>query len=432
MVRVFAAALDVLLITMLVSFTVDGRERRDFPRKRWYKMAVGAWLLLVASLVLFENSDAPYMLIMMGYMIGCIVALTTQKRLRTLVATLFMVLIAGFPLNIFIFLFNVMGIDIVFGYGDALYALASLMSAVVIFWVWRQRRKFGDELAIRFSVPECLMIVLLFILTMILGLVMNPETGELSQAVLESGSGDFLVATVTALVVFLNVFFLVMVWRNKTTTYYRRLNALNSQFVNSELQYFESYKEAQEDIRTFRHDMKHHMARMAELAEAGDTKALQAYLAQFQQEWQETAYRFYQTGNDLVDALLNGRTAQFRKARITVTIEGAFTTSLALSPFDTCAIFANAIDNALEENERLPLAAARWLHITIKRNEQFYVVTLANPLSGTVPQGRTSKDDALHHGFGLYSIRDKAEKNGGSVDIERTAETFVLTLFLPM
>ena len=263
MVRVFAAALDVLLITMLVSFTVDGRERRDFPRKRWYKMAVGAWLLLVASLVLFENSDAPYMLIMMGYMIGCIVVLTTQKRLRTLVATLFMVLIAGFPLNIFIFLFNVMGIDIVFGYGDALYALASLMSAVVIFWVWRQRRKFGDELAIRFSVPECLMIVLLFILTMILGLVMNPETGELSQAVLESGSGDFLVATVTALVVFLNVFFLVMVWRNKTTTYYRRLNALNSQFVNSELHYFESYKEAQEDIRTFRHDMKHHMARMA-------------------------------------------------------------------------------------------------------------------------------------------------------------------------
>ena len=209
MIRLFVAVLDVLLLTMLVTFAVDAQDRRAVPQKRWLLAAAVTWLLLAIATVL--DSDPLYILVMAAYVLVCDVSLTTQARLRTLVATAFLTLIAGFPLNVIVFVLNVLGVDIVFGHDHALYALAALMNVLVIFWVWRQRRRFSDQLAIRFSIGECLMIVVLFLLTTLLGLVMNPTNGELDPNVLATASGQFLVTMLTALVIFLNVFFLVMV-----------------------------------------------------------------------------------------------------------------------------------------------------------------------------------------------------------------------------
>lgn len=430
MVRLFAAVFDIALMSMLVTFTVDAQARRDFPRRQWLALAGLAWCALALAIAL--DNDTLYLLVMGGYVVCCIWALTVRARLRTLVATIFLTLIAGFPLNTIVFVLNVCGIDVVFGHGDALYALAALADAGVIFWVWRQRKRYDDGMALRFSAGECGAAVFLFLLTTLIGLVMNPTTGELSPDVLATGSGQFLVIMLTALVVFLNLFFLVMVWRSKTTTYYRQQNALNAQFVAGELAYFESYKEAQEDIRRFRHDMKHHMAQLNTLAERGDVPALRAYLAEFQQNWTQTADTLYRTGSDPLDAILNGRAAQLRRAHITLRVDGAFTEPLALSPFDICAIFANAVDNAIEENLRLSERAARWISLSIQKNAQFLVVTLENPLAAPLDvHRRTKKADARNHGFGLYSIREKTENNGGSVEVEQADGVFRLRVFLP-
>ena len=80
--------------------------------------------------------------------------LTAHSRLRTLFVMVCLVIVAGFPLNLVTFLCNVLGIDVIFGYGDALYALAALANVAVIFWVWRVRKRYADGLAIRFSVFE--------------------------------------------------------------------------------------------------------------------------------------------------------------------------------------------------------------------------------------------------------------------------------------
>lgn len=430
MVRLLAAALDVALISMLVTFAIDAKVRRDFPRWQWLSLAALTWAVLAVA-VAADNDDF-YLIVGCVYALCIIFALSIRGRLRIICATLLLMLVACFPLNTLVFVLNVLGIDVVFGYGDALYALAAMSSVAVIFWVWRQRRRYNDELAVRFSVPEGLLAVFLFLLTTLFGIVLNPKSGELNAEVLSTGSGTFLVTMVAVLVVFLNISFLVMVWRSKTTAYYRRMNTLNAQYVGMELQYFESYKQAQTDIRTFRHDMKHHLAQMQQLCKMGDISALSEYLAQFQDEWQETAYRLYQTGNDQIDALLNGRAARFHKEHIVVTVVGSFTSKLVLSPFDLCAIFANALDNAIEENARLPENAVRWLRFEIRKNEHYHVVTVENPLAGKLANSaRTKKADARNHGFGLYSIREKTEKNGGSIEVVQTDGCYQLNIFLP-
>lgn len=424
--------LDLLLMTMLMSFVIDARDRRVLSRERWLVYGGVAGLLLAVTVVL--NNNLLYMLVMFCYICVCIWTMTDVRRVKTVFATMLLTLIAGFPLNTLVFVFNVMGVNLVNGRQDGvLSALTALADFVVIFWVYRQRKKYDDQLAIRFSALEYAAAAFLFMLTTLMGVVLNPTSGELNTSVLSTGSGVFLVSMLTALVVFNNLFFLVMVWRSKTTAYYQHLNALNAQYVDNELHYFERYKQSQEDVRAFRHDMKHHLSRMVQLCEVGATEELADYLEHYRAEWSKTTEQLYQTGNDHVDAMLNGRAAQFRKEGIAVTVSGAFAGSLRLSPFDTCAIFANAIDNAIEENIRLSDDRSRWLRFTIRKNQQYYIVTLENPLARSGEQvERTSKEDPRNHGFGLFSIREKAEKNGGSVQIQRSEDVFSLNIFLPI
>ena len=431
-VKFVTIILDLLLMMMLMSFVIDARDRHALSRERCLVYGGVAGVLLAVTVVL--NNNLFYMLVMFCYICTCIWTMTNVRRIKTVFATMLLTLIAGFPLNTLVFVFNVMGIDLVNGKQDGiLSALTALADFAVIFWVYRQRKKYDDQLAIRFSVLEYAAAAFLFMLTTLLGVVLNPKNGELNVSVLSNDSGAFLVSMLTALVVFNNMFFLVMVWRSKTTAYYQHLNALNAQYVDNELQYFERYKQSQEDIRAFRHDMKHHLARMAQLCEAGKTEELAEYLEHYRAEWSETAGLLYQTGDDHVDAILNGRAAQFRKEGFAVTVSGAFAAPLRLSPFDTCAIFANAIDNAIEENLRLSEERFRWLKFTVRKNQQYYVVTLENPLARSGEQrGRTSKDDPRNHGFGLFSIREKTEKNGGSVQIQRIEGVFLLSIFLPI
>lgn len=430
-IKLFTAVLDIVLLTMLMSFVIDARDRKSVSLKRWFTYACVTWGLLICAIIL--RNDGIYILVMLAYSCVCIWSLTLEKRIKTVFTTLLLILIAGFPLNTLVFVLNVMGISLVDGQKDALLsACTAFADFLVIFWVYRQRKKYEDEMAIRFNIVEYGAAIFLFLLTTFLGLILNPITGDLNALVLETGSGDFLVTMLTLLVVFNNVFFLVMVWRSKTTDYYQRLNELNAQYVENELQYFESYKQAQEDIRAFRHDMKHHMNRLVQFCEENDTVALAAYLDHFQKEWDMVGDHLYQTGNDHIDAILNGRMAQFRKSRINVEVSGSFMEPLQLTPFDTCAIFANAVDNAIEENQRLEVDDERWIRLSIRKNQRYYVVSLENPLAHSKKlTGRTSKDDPRNHGFGLYSIREKTEKNGGSIQIERENGCFTLKIFLP-
>lgn len=430
-IKCFTAVLDIVLLTMLMSFVIDARDRKSVSLKRWFTYACVTWGLLICAIIL--RNDGIYILVMLAYTCVCIWSLTSEKRIKTVFTTLLLILIAGFPLNTLVFVLNVMGISLVDGEKDALLsACTAFADFLVIFWVYRQRKKYEDEMAIRFNIVEYGAAIFLFLLTTFLGLILNPITGDLNALVLETGSGDFLVTMLTLLVVFNNVFFLVMVWRSKTTDYYQRLNELNAQYVENELQYFESYKQAQEDIRAFRHDMKHHMNRLAQFCEENDTEALAAYLEHFQKEWVKVGDHLYQTGNDHIDAILNGRMTQFRKSRINVEVSGSFMAPLQLTSFDTCAIFANAVDNAIEENKRLEVDDERWIRLSIRKNQRYYVVSLENPLAHSKKlTGRTSKDDPRNHGFGLYSIREKTEKNGGSIQIERENGCFTLKIFLP-
>lgn len=119
-----------------------------------------------------------------------------------------------------------------------------------------------------------------------------------------------------------------------------------------------------------------------------------------------------------------------------------FVTQIAFSDFDymscqdICAIFSNALDNALfacEQVQREGLAANITLTIQPMNRMVFIRITNSkvNPIEAHDGIIQTTKFDKKRHGIGLLNIKRAVQKYDGTVTVEYMDTTFSLKMFFP-
>lgn len=234
--------------------------------------------------------------------------------------------------------------------------------------------------------------------------------------------------------ILLNVFFCLFLMKNKTVVYYKEINEMNQYYMGEQLKYFEAYKAAQEDMRHFRHDIKNHILCLSSLCESQSYEQLKDYIQSLTGKYETMSY-LYGTGNDVADAVINGKIFLLQKQDIRFCLEGRFTTGLEVEPVDLCCIFSNAMDNAIEENEKIQEMNRRFIKITIQSSYNFYVISFHNPVNKQMKISKmhlpTSKRDKKLHGFGLDNIRQAVKKYKGYVEIRSEEMEFILEVILP-
>jgi len=109
--------------------------------------------------------------------------------------------------------------------------------------------------------------------------------------------------------------------------------------------------------------------------------------------------------------------------------------NLDIEPVDLCIILGNALDNAIEECQRIEDDSVK-KEIVLKmicKNDQLFI-SVANPMSGKaiIRDGRfvTIKPDARNHGFGLKNIESVVQKYDGILDILTENNIFKLNIAL--
>ena len=100
-----------------------------------------------------------------------------------------------------------------------------------------------------------------------------------------------------------------------------------------------------------------------------------------------------------------------------------------MEPEDISIIFGNALDNAIEENEKLPLED-RYINISL-----VYDTSLICKISNAcrckkINILKTSKTDKSNHGFGIENIKSALEKYNGIINIEQTNNEFYVKLYM--
>lgn len=209
------------------------------------------------------------------------------------------------------------------------------------------------------------------------------------------------------------------------------LETINTLLASQYAQYQQS-RESIDLINRKYHDLKH---QIAVLRREPDSAVRSAYLDQM-----EADIRSYEaqnkTGNAVLDTVLTGKALICQKHGITLTTVADGKLLAFMNAMDICTIFGNALDNAIEYEKELPDPEKRMIRLSVSRQKGFVMIFIGNYFEGSlnyedgIPQ--TTKGDRAFHGYGVKSIRQTAQKYGGSLSVSSDNQSFNIRVLLPL
>lgn len=237
-------------------------------------------------------------------------------------------------------------------------------------------------------------------------------------------------------VVLFAVIFPIFIYYTRISEYYRERTHYQETYLQAELAHFQQYKQAQEETRRFRHDIKNNLLCMNEMLRTGKTEEAAEYLQNLL-DTADTLSAKYVSGDEILDCILSAKGEVMTQKGITFRLDGVFAGGLPWKPIDVCSVFANALDNAIEACEALH-TEQRLIIMKLKATPQFWFVRIQNPVAGNVDVSRlfhekggyTSKSNSLQHGIGTYNMKRTVESYGGIVKAECKEQQFVLEIMI--
>ncbi len=216
---------------------------------------------------------------------------------------------------------------------------------------------------------------------------------------------------------------------------YKALSLINQNIIESQQQYYVLVNEKQQEMRGIRHEMKNHLSCIYALYQANRLEEMEQYLNQMVETSDNTGILF-DTGNDIVNAILNDAQSKHKKDNIAINLKGSFPEKLYISAMDLCVIFANLVSNAIEAIIRMDRESDIMSDIDIKissyKDDLYIEVT--NPMEGKLEyhNGRflTLKRDKNLHGFGIKNIIQRVEKYQGTASFKSDNDRFFVDIYM--
>ena len=271
------------------------------------------------------------------------------------------------------------------------------------------------------------------ILMIVYSLVLFVFFGELTYY--EKNAQESLTILASAFIL-LTTMLPIFAYSLQISVHYQQLTKVQETYMQTELEHFRQYMHAQEETRRFRHDIRNNLLCMNEMVASGDQEKLTQYLKDLLKITDTLSFK-YVSGDDLLDSILNAKAQYMEQQSIRFELDGVLAGGLPWKPMDICAVFANAIDNAIEACQKVP-PEERYISMCIKATPQFWLITIENSVAEAVDTkklfqkngGYTSKSDSSRHGIGTYSMKRTIESYGAIMEAKCTEQIFTLEIMI--
>ena len=197
--------------------------------------------------------------------------------------------------------------------------------------------------------------------------------------------------------------------------------------------YYTSQQKYIKETARIRHDFKHTLHALENLAKEGNLLAIRQYLADYLAVYpQNDNIRF--CDNPVVNALLNYYLHSAGSAGITLNHQISLPGDILVSDIDLCNILGNILENAILACEGIP-EPERFINLSIlpETDGRLYIV-LTNSFNGIVKKknGHYLSTNKKGNGIGIFSIISTVEKYGGSVRFSHEGHEFYTDVVLPL
>lgn len=194
---------------------------------------------------------------------------------------------------------------------------------------------------------------------------------------------------------------------------------------------FELMKTSLKSTRSFKHDMKNHLTVLKLLVGKNEHNKALKHIEQMTDAI-ITAKEYAQSGNIIIDSILNFKLQEAEQHGISVSLELNIPEQLNITSFDMSVILGNLLDNAI--NACSKLEKEKRLDVKIKYKRGRLIIKISNTYNGKLNYSGykliTSNEDKENHGLGIKNIKFALDKYNGEMEIEHTEDIFTVILLM--
>ena len=185
-------------------------------------------------------------------------------------------------------------------------------------------------------------------------------------------------------------------------------------------QYVEEAKTRYDETKSFRHDIRNHIAVVKNLLQSGKLEEAVSYMEDMDDMAEKMSFPC-STNNPVVDILVGNKLGIAKSMGIDVDCSLLLPYPCSLKDIDICIILSNALDNAIQAVKRLDAGMEKYIHVSGRIQGDFLMMEIENSFHGK---------GAFKKGTGLSNVKKVAEKYGGAMSIEAQENQFVLHVLL--
>ncbi|MCR5608359.1 MAG: GHKL domain-containing protein [Lachnospiraceae bacterium] len=232
------------------------------------------------------------------------------------------------------------------------------------------------------------------------------------------------------------VFFIISLWQIRTMSsrnYYKSRDIYQRNYIDVQEENFRKTLENENQLRSFRHDLRAHMIAIQEMAEKGDYGNLVEYTSSILDKV-ESLKNIKYSGNIIVDAVVTDIVKQYERENIELIWEGHIPYEVDIDRMDLCTIISNVVKNAFEAAMKIKNPEYRKIYISVGVFEGKILFHEHNYISKDIimvnNRPYTDKNDKRAHGYGTANIERCAEKYNGTVKYDVDGKIFSIDIIV--
>ncbi len=196
--------------------------------------------------------------------------------------------------------------------------------------------------------------------------------------------------------------------------------SLMEQQEHSLNQYVEEAKTRYDETKSFRHDIRNHIAVVKKLLQNGKLEEAITYVEDLDDMAEKMSFPC-STNNPVVDILVGNKLGIAKSMGIDVDCSLPLPYPCGIRDIDICIVLSNALDNAIHAVKNLGTSIEKYIRVSGRIQGDFLMMEIQNSFHGK---------SAFKKGTGLSNVKKVAEKYGGAMSIETQENVFVLHVLL--
>lgn len=207
---------------------------------------------------------------------------------------------------------------------------------------------------------------------------------------------------------------------------YKELEESNYRLFMAQVSHYEEIKQKNIEMQKYKHDFQSHIICLNYLLGQENINESIKYVESMKMNlsyWEQK----YQSGNDVIDAILNEQARISKIHNILFEVDGVLPSNINISNYDLCVIFSNILNNAVES----AMMSSKEKYVKTKLGAfNGYISIVVKNSSEAKSDFKTTKSDKDNHGYGLLILRESVNRLNGDIKIANNGNEFITDVII--